>query len=238
MTQRLLIIDDDRKLAGMLADYLANAAYVVEIAGTAKAGLDAIAHASQAGAGFDLVILDLMLPDLDGFEVCRRLRIISDLPVIMLTARGEETDRIVGLEMGADDYLPKPFNPRELLARLKAVLRRGRGSPAEETQPPLRFGRLEIDPGSRVVKVQGEPRIMTSYQFDLLLALASHPGRVLTREQIMDFVKGEELDAFDRSIDVHISRIRAAIEDDPKHPRRIITVRGAGYVFARLQDEV
>ncbi|MDR3373439.1 MAG: response regulator transcription factor [Ancalomicrobiaceae bacterium] len=237
MTQHLLIVDDDRKLASMLADYLGNASYTVEIAGTAKAGLEAITRAAQGAGAFDLVILDLMLPDLDGFEVCRRLRAISDLPVIMLTARGEETDRIVGLEMGADDYLPKPFNPRELLARLKAVLRRGRGGPSEEVRPILRFGRLEIDPGSRVVKVAGEPRVMTSYQFDLLVALASHSGRVLTREQILDLVKGEELDAFDRSIDVHISRIRAAIEDDPKHPRRIITVRGAGYVFARLQDE-
>jgi DNA-binding response OmpR family regulator len=155
----------------------------------------------------------------------------------MLTARGDETDRIVGLEVGADDYLPKPFNPRELLARLKAILRRVRTTPQSDASEPLRFGRLEIDPGSRAVRVDGEERSITGYQFDLLIALATHAGRVLSREQILDFVKGEELEAFDRSIDVHISRIRQAIEDDAKHPRRIITVRGAGYVFARLQDE-
>jgi len=177
-----------------------------------------------------------MLPDLDGFEVCRRVRASSDLPILMLTARGEPTDRIVGLELGADDYLPKPFEPRELLARLRAILRR-RGA-LEKRASTLRFGRLEIDRDARSVRVDGAERPLTSYQFALLVAMAEHAGKVLSRETLMDLVKGAALEAFDRSIDVHVSRIRAAIEEDPKKPRRIITVRGAGYVFAKLQDDV
>jgi len=152
----------------------------------------------------------------------------------MLSARGEDADRIVGLEIGADDYLPKPFNPRELLARLKAILRRRRGEPDDGV---LRFGRLEIDPGSRTIRIDDASAVVTSYQFDLLHALARHAGKVLSRERLLDLVRGEELEAFDRSIDVHISRIRAAIEDDPGRPKRIITVRGAGYLFARAQDQ-
>ncbi len=238
MNQHILIIDDDRTLASMVADYLGQAGFDVAMAATGAAGLEALARAGVTGKPFDALVLDLMLPDIDGLELCRRIRGREDLPILMLTARGDETDRIVGLEIGADDYLPKPFNPRELLARLKAILRRGRATAATvDGSRALRFGRLEIDPGSRVVRIDGEARVMTSYQFDLLHALATHAGRVLSRDQIMDLVKGTELEAFDRSIDVHISRIRSAIEDDPKHPRRIITVRGAGYVFARLQDE-
>jgi DNA-binding response OmpR family regulator len=152
----------------------------------------------------------------------------------MLTARGDAMDRVVGLEIGADDYLPKPFEPRELLARLRAILRRAKG--AEERGESLRFGRLEIDLGARQVRLDGEARSLTGYQFELLLVLARHAGRVMSREAIMDLMKQERLDSFDRSIDVHISRIRAAIEDDPKKPRRVITVRGAGYVFAKAQD--
>ncbi|MDQ2860414.1 MAG: winged helix-turn-helix domain-containing protein, partial [Pseudomonadota bacterium] len=183
---------------------------------------------------YDAVILDIMLPDMDGLEVCRRLRAHTTVPILMLTARGEEADRIVGLELGADDYLPKPFNPRELQARLAAILRRRRDV---ELQAPIRFGRLEIDPGSRSARIDGHARPLTSYQFDLLLAFAEHAGRVMSRERLMDLAKGAELEAFDRSIDVHVSRLRAALEDDPAHPRRIITVRGAGYVFARVQDQ-
>ena len=151
----------------------------------------------------------------------------------MLTARGDAMDRVVGLEMGADDYLPKPFEPRELLARLRAILRRQRGGAKRDV---LQFGSLEIDRGAREVRVDGAARPLTSYQFALLLALAEHAGRVMSREALMDLVKGEALEAFDRSIDVHISRIRAAIEADPKKPRRVVTVRGAGYVFAKAQD--
>jgi len=151
----------------------------------------------------------------------------------MLTARGEPMDRVVGLEVGADDYLAKPFEPRELQARLRAILRRKGSTTKAET---LRFGRLEIDKGARLVRIDGEERTITSYQFALLLALAERAGRVLSRDALMDLLKGEKLEAFDRSVDVHISRIRAAIEDDVKKPRRILTVRGAGYVFARDQD--
>jgi DNA-binding response OmpR family regulator len=154
----------------------------------------------------------------------------------MLTARGDEEDRIVGLELGADDYLPKPFNPRELLARLRAILRRQR-APKSGSAAPLRFGRLEIDRDARVVRVAGEEKPLTSHQFELLVALAENAGRVLSREALMNRVRGESLESFDRSIDVHISRIRAAIEDDPRQPRRLLTLRGAGYVFARRQDE-
>ena len=179
-----------------------------------------------------------MLPDGDGLDLTRELRADARtrrLPLLMLTARGEPTDRIVGLEIGADDYLPKPFEPRELLARVKALLRRAAPEPAADDV--MRFGRLEIDLGARQASVDGKPCELTGHQFDLLVVLARSAGRVLTRDQIMDALKGHPLEAFDRSIDVHVSRIRAAIEDDPKQPRRVLTVRGAGYVFARRQDQ-
>ena len=230
MAERILIIDDDARLSAMVSDYLAAAGFTVERRISALEGLEAARRTAP-----DAIILDLMLPDLDGFEVCRRLRAGSDVPILMLTARGEDTDRIVGLEIGADDYLAKPFNPRELLARIRAILRRRTGPRIEVDS--LRFGRLTIDRGARAVRVDGEAKVLTSYQFDLLVALAEHAGRVLNRDRLLDLVKGEELEAFDRSIDVHVSRIRAAIEDDPKRPRRIITVRGSGYVFARTQDQ-
>lgn len=231
MAEKVLIVDDDTRLSAMVGDYLREHGFAVTSAPTAGAGLAELDRSAP-----DAVILDVMLPDLDGFETCRRIRAVSDVPVLMLTAKGEETDRIVGLELGADDYLPKPFNPRELLARLKAILRRRSGTNNTQTRV-MRFGGLEIDPGSRTVTVDGKDVSITSYQFDLLTALARNAGRILTRNQIMDMVKGEELEAFDRSIDVHISRLRAAIEADAKNPRRIITVRGTGYVFARYQDE-
>ena len=225
------MIEDDAGLAAMVGEYLAGLGFDVTVRASATEGLKTLRESR-----FDALVLDVMLPDGDGFEICRRVRAESDIPILMLTARGEETDRIVGLELGADDYLPKPFNPRELLARLRAILRRS-GETAKSRATRLHFGRLEIDRDARVVRVDGEQRPLTSYQFELLCALATNAGRVLSRESLMDRVRGQELDAFDRSIDVHISRIRSAIEDDPKHPRRIITVRGAGYVFARNQDE-
>ncbi len=227
MNQHILIIDDDERLCAMLQQYLGDAGYRVALRHTIASGLQALKLEQ-----FDALVLDLMLPDGDGLDACRQLRTFSTIPVLMLTARGEAMDRILGLEMGADDYLPKPFEPRELLARLKAILRRGKPGNGDV----LRFGMLEIDRGARQVRVDGAACELTSYQFDLLLALAEKPGRVMSREQLLDAVKGEPLEAFDRSIDVHISRIRAAIEADPKHPRRIITLRGAGYVFARSQD--
>lgn len=227
MAQRILLIEDDPRLAEMVAEYLGESGFRVSRAASGEAGL-----AQLARELFDALVLDLMLPDMDGLELCRQLRAKSDIPVLMLTARGDSTDRVVGLEIGADDYLPKPFQPRELLARLRAILRR-RGAPATQA---LRFGRLEIDRDARSVRLDGAEKTLTSYQFALLVALAQNAGRVLSREQLMDLAKGEPLEAFDRSIDVHISRLRAAIEDDPKRPRRIVTVRGAGYVFARAQD--
>lgn len=230
MSARILIIDDDVRLADMVRAYLAEAGYAVEARHTAAAGIEAIADRRRR---FDAVVLDVMLPDFDGLEACRRIRACSDAAILMLSARGEDSDRIVGLEIGADDYLPKPFNPRELQARINALLRRRRESDDEV----LRFGRLEIDPGARQVRIEGEAVSLTAYQFDLLHALARHAGRVLSRERLMDLVKGAELDVFDRSIDVHVSRIRAAIEDDPAHPRRIITVRGSGYLLAKVQDQ-
>ena len=227
MADRVLIIDDDRKLAEMLVEYLEGRGFRASWRGDARSGTAALKE-----QGADAVILDVMLPDADGFEVCRRLRQESDVPIVMLTARGEPTDRVVGLELGADDYLPKPFDPRELLARLRAILRRR----APRESAVLRFGRLEIDAAGRVVRLDGEPRPLTSYQFDLLVALARNAGRALSREALMERVKGESLEAFDRSIDVHVSRIRAAIEDDPRHPKRILTLRGVGYLFAATEE--
>jgi DNA-binding response OmpR family regulator len=226
---RILMLEDDARLAALVAEYLAPHGLEVTVAPTAALGLGLVER-----GGFAAVVLDVMLPDLDGFEVCRRIRAGSELPIMMLTARGDDTDRIVGLELGADDYLPKPFNPRELLARLRAILRRRQTTPGRAA---LRFGRLEIDREERVVRVEGRERALTSYQFDLLVALAESAGRVLSRETLMQRVRGDALEAFDRSIDVHVSRIRAAVEDDPRHPRRILTVRGVGYVFARSQDD-
>ncbi|MBA3059029.1 MAG: response regulator transcription factor [Gammaproteobacteria bacterium] len=234
MSQNLLMIEDDARLARMVSEYLGQSGFEVIHAGTGQSGLADL----QANPP-DLVILDLMLPDMDGLEVCRRIRalpgVLAQTPVLMLTAKGDPMDRIIGLEIGADDYLPKPFEPRELLARIRAVLRRHvEGAPKLETQ--LRFGTLEIDRDARSVSVAGQLCDLTSYQFDLLVAMAERAGRVLTRDQIMEAVRGRELDAFDRSIDVHMGRIRAAIELDAKDPKRILTVRGVGYVFARQQD--
>jgi DNA-binding response OmpR family regulator len=231
MNDRVLMIEDDESLSAMLETYLAPQGIALSASASAKAGLAALAHGR-----YDALILDVMLPDADGFDVCRRVRAESDIPILMLTARGDETDRIVGLELGADDYLPKPFNPRELLARLRAILRR-RATPGGRTSNTWRFGRLEIDRDERSVRVDGETAPLTAYQFDLLCVLAERAGSVLSREILMERLRGENLEAFDRSIDVHVSRIRNAIEDDPKHPRRVITVRGAGYVFARRQDD-
>jgi len=232
MSSRLLLIDDDARLSAMVSDYLAAAGFEVATAGSLAAGRDRL-----AAENYDALVLDLMLPDGDGLDLCRELRgnpRTRGLPLLMLTARGEPLDRIVGLELGADDYLGKPFEPRELLARVKALLRRAAPQPAGDEV--LRFGRLEIDLGARMARLNGQPCDLTSHQFDLLVVLAQSPGRVLSRDQIMDSLKGHPLEAFDRSIDVHISRIRAVIEDDPKAPRRVLTVRGAGYVFAKKQD--
>ena len=232
--QHILMIEDDARLAAMVSDYLGQNGFDVAPAPDAQSGL-----ARLQTAGVDLVILDLMLPDMDGLQVCQRIRALpgalGQVPVLMLTAKGDPMDRIIGLEMGADDYLPKPFEPRELLARIKAILRR-KGNPTETSAQVMQFGSLEIDRDARRVSVSGQACDLTSYQYDVLVALAERAGRVLTRDQIMEAVRGRELEAFDRSIDVHMGRIRAAIEADPKAPQRILTVRGVGYVFARQQD--
>ena len=234
MSQHLLMIEDDARLAGMVVEYLSQNGFTVSHEGNGQRGLAALQTTPV-----DLVILDLMLPDMEGLEVCRRIRTLpgalAQVPVLMLTAKGDAMDRIIGLEIGADDYLPKPFEPRELLARIRAVLRRRVDGPPATTQT-LRFGTLEIDRDARTVSVGAQLCELTSYQFDLLVALAERAGRVLSRDQIMEAVRGRELDAFDRSIDVHMGRIRAAIEQDAKTPKRILTVRGVGYVFARQQD--
>ena len=202
--------------------------YQVDVAlGGAQALEQARAHRP------DLVVLDLMMPGIDGLEVCRRIRATPEwraLPVLMLTARGEDVDKIVGLELGADDYLAKPFNPRELLARLRAVLRRGAAD-----APRARFtaGRLTVDFDAREVELDGRRVVLTHHEFELLAALARAGGRVLSREQLMDALKGQEYEAFDRSIDVHVSKLRAKLEKDPRAPRYIKTVRGVGYALVR-----
>ena len=233
MTPRLLMIEDDRRLAQMVAEYLGQSGFEVAHAPDGEQGLEQLRLIHP-----EMVILDLMMPGIDGLEVCRRIRALPDelarTPVLMLTAKGDPMDRIIGLEIGADDYLPKPFEPRELLARVKALLRRAAPEPAGDEV--LSFGRLEVDLGARQARLDGVACDLTSHQFDLLVVLAQSPGRVLSRDQIMDALKGHPLEAFDRSIDVHISRIRAVIEDDPKTPKRVLTVRGAGYVFAKKQD--
>jgi len=238
MKAQLLMIEDDHRLAQMVGEFLGQAGLHVTHMADGSSGLR---HLQAHGTSMlpDLVILDLMLPDMDGLDVCRSIRTMqgraAKVPVLMLTAKGDPMDRVIGLEIGADDYLPKPFEPRELLARIRAILRRNEAGNIE-TVNMMRFGSLEIDRDARTVMVAGQVAEMTSYQFDLLIALAERAGRVLTREQIMEAVRGRELDSFDRSIDVHIGRIRLSIEDDPKKPRRILTVRGVGYLFAKQQD--
>jgi DNA-binding response OmpR family regulator len=235
-TPQLLMIEDDARLAQMVGEYLTQSGFGFSHAADGASGLELLQQRSP-----DLVILDLMLPDTDGLEVCRRIRALPNglakVSVLMLTAKGDPMDRIIGLEIGADDYLPKPFEPRELLARIRAVLRRRSETTSEAAAATvMRFGTLEIDRNARTVTVGGTPADLTSYQFDLLVAMAERAGRVLTRDQIMEAVRGRELEAFDRSIDVHMGRIRAAIEVDAKNPKRILTVRGVGYVFAKQQD--
>jgi DNA-binding response OmpR family regulator len=235
MHAQLLMIEDDTRLAQMVGEYLERSGFGVTKAPTPRPASPAAGAAGRArprGAG----------PDAAGHRRPRGLPAhpllpgdAGKVPVLMLTAKGDPMDRIVGLELGADDYLPKPFEPRELLARIRAILRR-RGEGAPPPAKRLRFGSLEIDRDARTVTVAGQPCDLTSYQFDLLVVLAERAGRVLTRDQIMEAVRGRELEAFDRSIDVHMGRIRAAIEADAKNPKRILTVRGVGYVFAKQQD--
>jgi DNA-binding response OmpR family regulator len=231
---RALLVDDDSELARLLNEYLGAHDVTLVHATDGNAGLDALAKES-----FDVVLLDVMLPGVNGFEVCRRIRASHDVPIVMLTARGDDTDRIVGLEIGADDYVPKPFNPRELLARVRAVLRRAK--PSAAPQDRIHVGPLEIDVGARVVRREGREISLTSYEFRILHALARRASETVTREELAALVreaapnaKGVSYDpSVDRSLDVHVSRLRQKLEDDPKDPRLIKTVRGVGYVLAR-----
>ncbi len=228
---RLLVIDDDRKLCRLIADYLEPMGYEVVAVHTGPEGVEA-----AVGAAWQAVILDLMLPGMDGFEVLKRIRAKCDVPVLMLTARGDEADRIVGLEIGADDYLPKTFSTRELLARLRAVTRRsGRGALAgggKEAPPDeVVVGRLHVNAATRVAVLDDQALVLTPVEFDLLLSLARARGRVKSREQLLDEIRDREYDVFDRSVDVHISQLRKKLGDDPKNPRFIRTLRAAGYML-------
>ncbi|PKH21467.1 DNA-binding response regulator [Enterobacterales bacterium CwR94] len=225
------MIEDDLRLARMIAPYLEQHGLQVTHAASAEAAYSALALQSYA-----VILLDLMLNDADGLDVCRYIRSTchDDPAIIMVTGRGEPTDRIVGLELGADDYIPKPFEPRELLARIRAILRRLINVSAAAPTEVLRFGELEIDASARTVTLNQRTCNLTSLQFDLLLALARNAGRVLNREQLWQTVRGQAYESFDRAIDVHIGRIRQEIEDDPRAPKRIITVRGVGYVLSRV----
>jgi two-component system phosphate regulon response regulator OmpR len=226
---RALLIDDDQRLTALVSEYLQQHDFEVQVAGDGEHGLTALERSQ-----FDVILLDLMLPGIDGLEVCRRIRGRAEtahLPVVMLTAKGDDVDKIVGLELGADDYLAKPFNPRELLARVRAVLRRSSAAPGSHQR--FRTGDLEIDFDAREVTVNGKREVLTHFEFELLACLARAAGRVLSREHLMDALKGEEFESFDRSIDVHISKLRGKLEQNPKEPRYIKTVRGVGYVLVR-----
>ncbi len=228
MSGMILVIDDEPKIAKQARDYLEKSGFQVLTAGDGKAALAIARHERP-----DLVVLDLNLPGMDGLDVCRALRRESDVPIIMLTARAEEADRLIGLELGADDYIVKPFSPRELVARVRAVLRRVRG----ETRQPgfIRAGDLEIDLDGHRAACAGEPLQLTRSEFTLLATLAQHPGQTFTREQLLDRLHGVAYEGFDRSVDAHIKNLRRKLEDDPLQPRYVLTVYGVGYKFS---DEV
>ncbi len=233
---KILMVDDDEKLCQLVADYLEPMGYEVEAAHNGIQGLQMIRNGD-----YQAVILDVMMPQMDGFEVLKRLRKESDVPVLMLTARGEETDRIVGLEMGADDYLPKTFSSRELLARLRAVTRRHivseRQAASAATDKALIFGNLKIEQSSRTVRLNARTLDLTPIEYDLLKSLAKATGRVLTRDQLLDTVAGRDYEVFDRSIDVHISSLRRKLGEDPRNPKFIQTVRSVGYMFKKPEDQ-
>ena len=233
---KILIVDDDKKLCQLVADYLEPMGYTVAAAHNGAQGLQMVLEDD-----YNAVILDVMMPQMDGFEVLKRLRQESDVPVLMLTARGDETDRIVGLEMGADDYLPKTFSSRELLARLRAVMRRHyvseRQAVSAAKDKALIFENLEIEQRSRTVRLDAKILQLTPIEYDLLTILARATGRVLTRDQLLDTVAGRNYEVFDRSIDVHISSLRRKLGEDPRNPRFIKTVRAVGYMFKGPEDQ-
>ena len=222
----VLYVEDDQRLAQLTAKYLESHGLRVTVVAN---GLDALGEALRIRP--DVVLLDLMLPGIDGLEVCRRLRARLDTPILMVTAHGEEPDRVVGLEGGADDYIVKPFSSRELLARIRAQARRARGRVGPSGQAIV-VGALRIEPQAMQATLQGRPIVLTSYEFALLKSLAKRAGHVLSREQLIDLVRGSAEEAFDRSIDVHISHLRQKLGDDPRNPRLLKTVRGVGYMLA------
>jgi len=222
MSKKILVVDDEPKIVEIVKAYLEKDGFKVATAYDGRAALDAFSHESP-----DLVILDLMLPEVSGWDVCRRICQESGTPVIMLTARDEITDKVVGLELGADDYVTKPFEPKELVSRVKAVLRRAQG---HQVSPAiLRTAGLEIDTGKRRVSRNQQAIELTPLEFDLLRVLAEQPGRVFSRMQLLDKVQGEAYEGYDRTIDSHIKNLRKKIEPDPNHPRHILTVYGVGY---------
>lgn len=223
---KVLLIEDDERLAQLTARYLESHAVLVSIASTGTEG-----QAEALRRQYDCIVLDVMLPGRDGIEVTRELRARTDVPIVMVTARTEEADRVLGLEVGADDYMPKPFSPRELLARIRATVRRVRGQ-AGPAQQMVQVGGLVLDPQKMTVTLDGTPVDVTAYEFSILRALAQRPGRVLSREQLLDLAKGSAELSFDRSIDVHVSRLRAKLGDDSRNPKILKTVRGAGYLLA------
>ena len=225
MAIRILVIDDDVRLHELLATYLDQNGFAVTVASDGPRGLAAL----EAGT-FDAVLLDVMMPGMDGIEVCKRVRARSNIPIVMLTAKGDETDRVVGLELGADDYVAKPFSPRELLARLRAVLRRARPDVAGER---LNAGNIGIDVPGRVVTVAGKPIELTGIEFDVLVALVRRAGRVIARDALLAEAGRTDVTVGERTVDVHVSHLRQKLGDDPRSPRIIKTVRGVGYVFAK-----
>jgi len=235
--ERLLIIDDDAELCGLLTEYLGHEGFGVDCVHDGETGLQ-----YALGRDYMLVVLDVMLPGMSGFDVLRRIRAISRIPVLLLTARGEDVDRIVGLEIGADDYLPKPFNPRELVARIRAVLRRSAADAKAVSSPPapeiVQVGDIELDPASRTVRHAGLPVDLTSVEFNLLEVLLRDAGRVVTRERLVSAVLSRKFSPFDRSIDMHVSKVRKKLGDNEGEPEHIKTVRGVGYIFARPREKV
>jgi DNA-binding response OmpR family regulator len=233
---RILVIDDDAELCGLVGEYLEPEGFLIEAVHDGTRGLE------RALAGEHLlIVLDVMLPGLNGFDLLRRLRVASKTPVLLLTARGEDVDRIVGLEIGADDYLPKPFNPRELVARIRAILRRTQGlgkTEAEAIPEVIRVGDIELDPATRIVLRNGTPVDLTSVEFNLLHALLREAGRVVTREHLVDTVLSRKFSPFDRSIDMHVSKVRKKLGDSDTGPDHIKTVRGVGYIFAHPREHV
>jgi DNA-binding response OmpR family regulator len=229
--ERILVIDDDVELCQLVGEYLRAEGFTTECVHDGETGL------KKATVGeYVLAVLDVMLPGINGFEVLRRIRATSRLPVLLLTARGEDVDRIVGLEIGADDYLPKPFNPRELVARIRAVLRRTHGEGSSEAPDVVSVGDVELDPATRTVRLEGRPLDLTSVEFNLLEVLLREAGRVVPRERLVNAVLSRKFSPFDRSIDMHVSKVRKKL-GDTENDEHIKTVRGVGYIFARPREK-